>query len=396
LGRFTSHRLVTAAAAVLAAGGGCAASTGRTAAVDARGFYYLDNSGVSVATLGASVAQPVDPRTVVSARAAGERIKLERKPLPPGDPNHSHETGHPPHDPDAVSSASSTAGGGSVKEELRFEGLVGARRALDWAGRPAGARMLVRGSTEPDYRSLYVGAGGDLELGRRATAVTAFVGVGRDRVLPVEAPPGQDDDWPATHWRVNGLASVSQAVHPRVLLAAAAAFTVQRGQLSSPYRRALVLTTLFPENHPSARDRVTGYVGGIVYLGWETALHLRAGAYADSWEVMALVPEATLATSPWPSLLLTARYHLYLQSRAYFFDSVYPRVETIMTGDVRLGPILEHGVGLSARWTVRGQRGEPGALTLSGGWSFAATDYRDYGTALILAETFHLGLTGEY
>jgi hypothetical protein len=349
-----------------------------------------------VETLALGVEQPVSARVTASARAITEQIVVERKPLDLGDPGAMQGTGHPPHDPDAVTSASSTAAGGSAADEWRFEGTGNVAVDGHVEGEPAMARALVKASTEPDYGSLYGGVGGRIELFQRNTTVAGFVGFGRDVVSPVEAPPGQMDDWPATHRRVNGGLSVGQLLSRDLVLNGGVGLTWQWGELANPYRRALVRTTLYPETVPDDRGRGTAFIGLSWYLGRETAAHVRQGFYADTWEVVAVVPEVALVTALADSLLVTGRYRLYKQWRAEFFEAHYHSVLPIMTGDVRLGPITEHTFGAEVRWTVFGEHLDFGALSLLGGYELSRMHYEEYATDRIMGHVFSLGMAASY
>src|SRR5688572_28870908 len=92
--------------AILGAAAGCHQAARDPGTASLRSYYYTDNSGVSVKTLAASVAQPASRRVDIGARGIAEQIVLRRKPLDVGDPGAMQSTGHPPHEPDALTSAS--------------------------------------------------------------------------------------------------------------------------------------------------------------------------------------------------------------------------------------------------------------------------------------------------
>jgi hypothetical protein len=381
--------------AVLAAAG-CQHGARDPGAASLRSYYYTDNSGVSVKTLAASAAQPVSDRVEIGLRGMGEQIVLRRKPLDVGDPGAMQGTGHPPHEPDAVTSASATAAGGEVAEEYRFEGIGTATITTDVDGQPARARILLRGSTEPDYRSLYGSVGGEAELNDRNTTVAGFAGFGRDRVMPVEAPPGEADDWPATHIRVNGGGTVSQILSERLILSAGLGGTVQNGQLANPYRRAVVVTTLFPEVVPRSRIRFTGFAGLAWYLGAGTALHVRQGAYADTWDVYAWIPEVAVATELAATVLAQLRYRFYLQSSADFYQGRYRDLEPLMSGDARLGRVVGHIPAAEVEWKALGDPAAGFSLGLIASYELSVLDYPDYATNFIIGHVASLGLAGRY
>ena len=140
--------------------------------------------------------------------------------------------------------------------------------------------------------------------------------------------------------------------------------TRQHGALSNPYRRAVVRTTLFPESVPGDRSRYPAVVALAWFVGWGTAVHLRQGAYADTWGVASVVPELQIAKAFGERGLVAVRYRFVGQTQASFYRVAYLEVEPRMTGDPRLGSLREHAAALSARWTVLGVAGEGGALTV--------------------------------
>ena len=88
---------------------------------------------------------------------------------------------------------------------------------------------------------------GEIDLFQRNTTLSGFVGAGRDTMSPLTPPPGQESLWPASHARLNAGATLTQVLSRVLLASAGLGFTHQWGTLWSPYRRALVGTTLFPE-----------------------------------------------------------------------------------------------------------------------------------------------------
>lgn len=369
----------------------------RPGSAELRAFYYFDNSGLSVATVGAVADQPVSRHLTVSARTFVDNITIERKPLVIGTADLAGQpTGHPQHDPDVVTSASSTVAGGGIAHKWRVEGQVALTGAWEARGNPLSLRAQLRISQEPDYKSYYGLVRGAVELFQRNTTLGWFLGAGQDSVEPVEAPPGQENLWPAQHRRVNGGLTLTQLLSPRLVLTASLAGTVQRGLLANPYRRALVRTTLFPETVPSARDRIIGSAQLSVYLSQGAALHLRLGAYADTWQVLGIIPEFLVAKQLAARGLLTFRYRFYKQSQAEFYLPRYPNLSPQLSGDERLGPIKENAVGTELRWTLFAAARGAGALTLTGGYDVSFLDYELLNTATITGHIVSLSLSGAY
>jgi hypothetical protein len=389
--------LPLALAAAAACAGGDGGWRSRPGAAAARTHYYSDNSGIDVWTALATAEQPVSARTSLSARALVDRISVERAQIDPGDPGQpSDPGGHPPHEPDAVSSASSTAGGGGVARKERYEGVVGVDTQPSWSDRPTTAGVKIQASHEPDYASVSGTVYGTTELYDRNVTVSAFTGYGHDGVDPIEPPPGERDEWPARHQRVTAGAAGTQIVSTRLLVSSAVAVTHQWGRLENPYRRALVVTSLFPEDVPGQRTRFTGYASLAWYLGRGTALHLRQGVYLDTWQVRSVIPEIAFALEITERGLLTARYRVYKQWQADFYQARYGAVTDEMTGDVRLGPITEHSGGIATRWVAVGREGEARSIAIDAGYDLALTDYERYATDVIIAHVLTLGVTGLY
>ncbi|HKE15567.1 MAG TPA: DUF3570 domain-containing protein [Kofleriaceae bacterium] len=393
-----------ALAASLAAALGVAAACGGASRqrepgqVDARAVYYTDNSGLDVVTTAASADQPIGERLTGRARILVDRVSVSREPLDPSDPGAGRDPGgHPPHEPDAVTSASALAKGGEVAQKFRIEGLAGIEaRARPGSDRPWIAGASLRASHEPDYAAASAVVGGNVELYDRNLTIGGFAGYGRDQVSPVEAPPGQKDAWPAGHHRWQAGLSASQILSPRIVVSGAAALTRQSGRLAGPYRRALVRTSLFPESVPDVRLRATGYVEASFDLGAGTALHLRQGGYRDDWGVRALVPEAAFAFEIGERGVGWVRYQYYEQWAADFYEARYPDIAPLMTGDVRLGPIRAHAAAAGARVRLAGEAGQPGALVGELSYELSSTDYLLYGTEPIIAHAPAVGLTWSY
>ena len=388
--------------AVVVGLGACASSPPpawrqRAATVDVVGLRYHDNSGLTVTTGELTAVAPVHENVDVEAHTVVDTILVERKPIDPGDPGAgSNPSGHPPHDPDAVTSASSTASGGAVAEKTRTE-MIGAVRVFGaLAGRPATVALHARASSEKDYAARSAALSGTLELARRNVVVGGFVGAGEDHVVPVEAPPGQGDDWPARHDRWTAGLSVSQLLAPTLVVGAGVATTAQSGQLANPYRRALVRTTLFPEVVPDERTRRTAFLSASWSIAPRVALHARQGVYEDSWGVVAVIPEAALALELHRTVVVTTRYRYYRQWAADFYQARYQDLEPLLSGDPRLGPIRDHtaSVELGGRFFERPDR--LGALVVGLSWDVSWTDYELLATDLIVGHTLGVSAGAEF
>jgi hypothetical protein len=352
-------------------------------------LHYHDNSGLDVTTTAATVEQPVSHRWSMSARTVFDYISVKRKVIEPGDPGANAQlTGH--RDADVVTSASAIAGGGGVSEKWRVEGQLGATFTDERKRVPYALRMSARAAGEPDYQSYSAQLAATVEPLQRNLVIGAFAGGGVDRVLPIEKPPGEPELWPAVHGRFVAGLTLSQILSQRLILSGGAALTVQRGQLANPYRRAVVRTTLFPEHHPNERERVSLFVQLSAYLGAGTAMHYRLGFYADSWSVLAVIPEVQLARQFGAHVVASLRYRFYTQTRASFYQPIYEEILPIRSGDLRLGELHDHAVGLELRVRVSRQ------LVLVAGYDVSLLQYRSIDTDLVDAHIANLGLLASY
>lgn len=375
-------RVVVAARVAVALVTGCAHQGGtvpawreRPGSVEGRGFYYADDRGLRVVTAGVVAEKPVARDVAVVVQALLDHVVVERA-IEVHEDTGGQPTGHV-HDVDAVTSASVTVLGGDRLEKARFEGTVGADVAREIGGFPARLQPSVRVSVERDYQSYSGRLGATTELFERHATVSAFVGFGHDRIVPDEVPPGESDLWPASHGRFNGGLSWSQVLSARLVLSGGVAANHQFGALSNPYRRALIRTSLFPERLPTSRTRVTLFTGLAWYLGRDTALHARAGGYADTWGVLAFVPEAAVVKQFGASVLATVQYRHYRQTAASFYRLRYEEIEEIRTGDARLGRIAEHQPGLEVSWHFVGDPGASGSMFVLTGYRLSLLHYRD-------------------
>jgi len=391
------------AASALAAVASCAhtsdaPSTGPSRGqVEARSYYYNDEGGLSVWTTAAQAEQYVSPSVSVRISALADQIILKPPPpvrvIPPGP---GQPTGHLHPGVDIITSASVLAPDSSVRtEKWRFEGIAGVKLEKNLQQNPTRVQFLVRGSTEPDYKSISARLIGEAELFDRNTTISAFVGGGADNMLPAVPPPGQESQWPAGQGRLNAGGSITQLLSKVVVGSAGFGFTHQWGTLWSPYRRALVNGTLFPEVLPKNRERLTSFAALSWYLGGGTALHLRQGFYLDSWQIFAFMPEAAIAKEISHEGLVTFRYRYYGQKAASFYQPVYSEILSIMSGDPRHGSLSEHLGAVELRWSLSGRPGWSKAITFLGSYELSLLTYNQLRSST-RAQVFSLGLVWGY
>lgn len=323
----------------------------RTGLVETQNHYYIDDQGLSVWSSHTTVDQPVAERLDVTVEGITDQVVIRSKAVE-AQRGAEHLTGHDSHfGVDAVSSASVSAGNpGGTTEEWRYQGNVGLRAHGGSSEAPVQASVQARGSHEPDYDSVSGLASGSWELNERNNTLTAFAGYGKDWVEPDEPPPGEATEWPAQHQRVFAGATFSQVLNSSSWAGVGVSTAFQAGKLESPYRRAVVQTTLFPEAVPETRNRWIPFAQCALHLGWRSALHLRQGFYADTWGVRAIIPELVLRKSVGADWLVSVGYRFYHQWPASFYSPLFEQREEYMSGDSRLGTLTDHSPSVTIRW----------------------------------------------
>ena len=383
--------------------------------LDGRTSYYLDDQGLYVSSTGGWLEYPFSPKWVMKAQAVSDLITIRppgtqaRDTTGSGDPHAGHgghvgdggeiidEHLNPQLNIDGVSGASTRISAGtSSTRELRGEGVVGLQLRDKWEGRPSSLGLELRGSREPDYNSMGGLLAGQTEAFQGNTTLSAFLGFSRDRISPDRAPPGQKGLWPAEVYKWSGGFTAAQSVTPQLLISWGLSAGLQQGTLASPYRYALVRSTLFPETLPGERLRLTMFFQSAYYLGWGTALHLRHGFYWDSWDVKAWIPETAVSRQMGRRSVLTLRHRFYAQTRAQFYQPVYPDREGFQTADLRLGKLYDQVGGAEWDFRLLQGSGRTGPLVLSASYEFSRLEYPDLGTRRLFSHVFQLGTTLEY
>lgn len=336
--------------------------------------YYRDDEGLQVVTVGAAAAHRLRRDDRLQLEVLLDRVDFE--PV------------------DAVSSASASATSGLKKERIEAGAAYSAA-----VGGDAHVVGTARASREPDYLSFSGSVGGDVELFERNLRLAASLGVGHDRIDPTSVAMGDETRWPASHDRVTGRAEMTQLLGPRADLSLGVGLAWQSGALSSPYRRSLVwhgsgfIGNYEPEAevHPGARTRFTGFGSGGWYLGRGVALHGRLGGYADSWGVLAIVPEVEAAVELGERVLATLGYRYYRQGRASFYEERYDVPSDPRTGDRRLGVVEEHLGSAEVMASLLASR----SLSIVGSYGLSRLAYVDLGT-VVLAHIVSLGVSLAY
>lgn len=279
---------------------------------------------------------------------------------------------------DAITSASSSSGavGAEAFTEKRYE--AGAGYAHQLAGWKLGGDLKY--STEPDYKSFYIGGRAEAELAQKNTILGLGGGLGYDQVsggpgsglqqLMLLCKPGAVETPECDLSTYSVYASASQIVSRTAVVAISADFAALRGYLSNPYRSAIVgeATSVgtIRERHPRDRERVAVAASGRYYVRkTDTTLAGSYRFYYDSWKIRAHTPELRVIQQLGRSADATARYRFYNQTKkAFFYEERYPMEQEFLSDDVKLSKFTTHTV--EAKLGVLGEQ-----FGLTGLWAGA-------------------------
>ncbi len=331
-------------------------------------FQYHDQGGMNVLTSDAGMEKVVAPDWLFNAELLWDRIEVSPSPAGTAGGSHVHGAKHAaqvhdgPHDEeslpsvgvvDGVSGASqraSTAGGGRVQH--RYEGALGLARQIGHGERPHRLGGEVRVSYEEDYLAITGIADASIDLMRRNLVLSGHLGFGNDRIEPFVPPPGEQELWPATQQRFLVGFGISQVTGLRSVVSATYGLVMQMGTLESPYRRTTVVTTQFAENLPDARWRHSAALQWS-FTPWEkVALHHSEGAYYDSWNFHAWIPETALRWQFLENWMLTLRHRHASQDAAEFWQHHYTALDGYRSGDFRLAGLTQEAVTGELSWRL--------------------------------------------
>jgi hypothetical protein len=300
---------------------------------------------------------------------------------------------------DAITSASASAGaaGATAFTERRYEAGAGYTHQLD--------RLKLGGeakySTESDYRSVYVGARGELELNQKNTVLGLGGGVSRDTIgtstggglgmLTLDCKPG-DTQSECSLTSLAAYGSASQLLSPRAVLGFSVDVARLDGYQSNPYRSAIAGNELVRERHPTLRTR-EAFAGSLRYYvkATDTTLIGAYRYYRDSWKVHAHTPEVRAIQQVGDSVDASLRYRFHHQDGAFFYQDRYASPdEMFISDDVKLSTFNSHTI--EAKLGILGQ-----AFDLEGRWAGArfegileyVVQHNRFGNAIIA----HVALT---
>lgn len=355
-------RLQLTVAAAFAFGGGPATADGT---VSVRGVYYKERA--------TRVMQPMlDTALEVGARGLVTAHFLT----------------------DAITSASASAGAENAEPftELRYEG--GASYTHQLQNLKVGGEAKV--STESDYKSLYFGVRGELELAQKNTVLGLGAGVSLDKVSgagdgglaqqTIECEPGQVEETECGLQTLAVFVSATQIVTPQLVVGMSIDIARLDGYQSNPYRSAIGGDELVPERHPTVRNR-QAFAGLARYFvkRTQTALIGAYRYYRDTWKVHGHTPELRIVQQVGYSVDAAFRYRYHTQDGSFFFRERYDSAdEMFVSDDVKLSTMSTHL--MEAKLGIAGE-----AFGLQGRWATArfegilqyAAQYNRFGNAII-------------
>jgi hypothetical protein len=243
---------------------------------------------------------------------------------------------------DSITSASAATGapvnaGAAIPQfdEKRYEGGLGYTRAFGGRYKLGGA---FSSSTESDYDSNFIGLRGEASFDDKNTVVA--LGLGRNFDSISNGASGMAD----THKKMNGGSSslsLTQLLSPRLFATFVYDFMDVHGYQANIYRRVSGSDTPTPERVPDLRLRHALFAG---LRGFHpesvTTWVLGYRFYVDDWGILAHTLEARLVQELVPGLEVRARYRLYLQNAADFYEDTYSKEQVdndpYITDDAKL------------------------------------------------------------
>jgi len=260
---------------------------------------------------------------------------------------------------DSITSASAAAGAGSSAAftERRYEAAGGYTHQLTPNLKVGGDAKF---STESDYRSIYLGVRGQLDLAQKNASIAAGFGVSFDNVTTTTAGglgaimiACDPHDLQVTAaacdlTTYSGFASASQVLGKNAIAAVTYDIADLRGFQANPYR-LVVADGLVSERHPDKRLR-QAVSGSIRYYlaSSETTFIGAYRYYTDNWDIHAHTPELRIVQQVGDNADAGLAYRYYTQSASFFFKSKYttsdPTMQEFLTADPKMSAFDGHTV----------------------------------------------------
>jgi hypothetical protein len=256
---------------------------------------------------------------------------------------------------DAITSASASSGAADEPfSEQRYEGGLGYTHERG----PLLLGASVRGSTEPDYRSLFGVVRGQRAFAEKNTVLGLALGGGRDHVsnAGAQGPFGMVVEGDLT----TALASlsVSQLWSESLLFGVTYDVSALRGFQQNPYRTVVARSGTAAERHPDERLRHAVAASGRWF--WPSTGSTWVASYrfyVDDWGVLAHTPELRWLQDAGDLVDFGLRYRMHVQGAADFYEAMYdvtaPELEPYLSADEKLSAFVSHT--LEAKLGLRGE-----------------------------------------
>jgi hypothetical protein len=177
---------------------------------------------------------------------------------------------------------------------------------------------------------------------------------------------------------------LSQVLSPRVAVSLDYELVTDDGLLNNPYRAARVLGAFIPERYPRTRTSnalavKSRYAVGAWGEGKGTGLRADYRYFQDTWSIAGHTFELGASRHFGARWLVDARYRFYTQDAASFFNDNFQQEELYMARDKELSTFVDHTVGLTGTYTIRGGAEESRVrANASAGLDYVMFDYADF------------------
>lgn len=209
-------------------------------------------------------------------------------------------------------------------------------------------------SDEHDYSSRAISAGGTREFFTKNTVVGFGFASGQDKITAT----GNANFLESMQHEVYSI-SLSQILSKTSLVQVLYDFRVENGFLSSPYRKAKLITngttiSALAENHPRTRNR---HAIGLKYnvspnsgkVSYATSYRL----YQDSWGVLSNTLEERITWEMSRKFEFSVTLRAYAQSKANFYQDYYINDPGVFySGNNTLATYYSYGLGLRPAWNL--------------------------------------------
>jgi hypothetical protein len=208
-------------------------------------------------------------------------------------------------------------------------------------------------SDEKDYSSRTISAGGSREFFTKNTVVGFGFASGQDVITATGNASFREGMQNQTY-----SLSLSQILSKNALLQLIYDFRVENGFLSSPYRKAKLVTgtniSALAENHPKTRNRhAIGAKYNIFLTGAKISAATSYRLYSDSWGVLSHTLEERLTKEYGRKFEFSAALRFYMQSKAKFYQDYYHDDPGVFyTGNNTLATYMSYGLGLRPAWNL--------------------------------------------